>query len=260
MSDLIENWRFDPFLGTLNPLSLTETHTIELFQNFGNRYGIQLTNGILNELPSSVVIAGYTEVGKATAPASNQFRVDYDPLRQDGTVITAVRYYNTGFIEFNASQNGVSVTVNYKGTGRIVNGQNFAFFLKDTSIPGFLTVEGPFTTKGSWTSEGNARYSFPATQTFSAAGNETLNCATKSLFLKTGGTATITLSNMTEGQTIRIIVSSTGSAYALTWAGETFRWAFATVPTPTVTASRFDMYSFQKLGGVVYAFRTAVMG
>jgi hypothetical protein len=56
------------------------------------------------------------------------------------------------------------------------------------------------------------------------------------LFLKTGGTATITLSSMTEGQTIRIIVSSTGSAYTLTWAGETFRWAFATVPTPTVTA------------------------
>jgi hypothetical protein len=86
-----------------------------------------------------------------------------------------------------------------------------------------------------------------------AAGSQTLNCATTSTILKYGGNATITFANMGEGQSVTVIFSSTGSAYVLNWAGETIAWAGAAKPTPTTSLSRFDFYTFQKLGGVVFA-------
>lgn len=85
------------------------------------------------------------------------------------------------------------------------------------------------------------------------AGNETLDCNIASTFFKTGGTATITFANLSEGQSVDVLMQSTGSAYVLTWAGATFRWQGATVPTPTPTASRWDLYSFKRIGGIVYA-------
>jgi hypothetical protein len=271
---MARQWRRNPFTGTVFPATLQEIHTVQYYDDW-NANGIQLMEGVYLDNPSSIVItenvtggATFTEVPRATTPGTGQYRVDYD----------AENFSGTSRIEFNASAVGTEVVVDYRGTGLLATTDNYAEYLAFTTIPGPVTVTGDWTiggdtdlqgtmdvagsltSTGAWTSQGNARYSFTATQTFSAAGNETLDCATKSLFLKTGGTATVTLSNMTEGQTIRIILSSTGSAYTITWAGETFRWAFATVPVPTATASRYDMYSFQKLGGIVYAFRTAVMG
>ena len=125
----IDDWRLDPFLGTYSPKNISETQTVRQFACFGNRYGIQTEHSILFESPSSVVITGFNEVGFGTAPSINEFRVDYDPLKQDGTTITTVKYKNTGFIEFNSGQNGVSVTVAYKGTGGIVSLTNTNSFV-----------------------------------------------------------------------------------------------------------------------------------
>lgn len=119
---------------------------------------------------------------------------------------------------------------------------------------------GTETVSGDKSFEGNIRNTFTSVQTFTSAGNETLDCSVKSKFLKTGGTATVTLSNMAEGQTIKIYISSTGSSYTITWAGETFKWVNSTIPTPTNTALKFDCYFLEKIGGVVYASRSGVYG
>lgn len=95
------------------------------------------------------------------------------------------------------------------------------------------------------------RESSPETELLSAE-NATLDCAQKSLFRKTGGTCTITFSNMVENQQINLSMESTGSAYTLTFAGETFKWPESTQPTPTPTADKVDIYSFIKIAGIVY--------
>ncbi|PJZ87610.1 hypothetical protein [Leptospira levettii] len=84
-----------------------------------------------------------------------------------------------------------------------------------------------------------------------AAGSETLNCLKNSHFRKLGGTATIGFSNMAEGQRVVLLMDSIGSAYAITWTGS-IRWAGATLPTPTATASRYDIYEFIRLGGITF--------
>jgi len=152
-----DDWRIDPFLGTLFPVTRSETYEVQAFPNFGGRIGIQTDFGILFETPSSVVIAGFTETSFANAPSATQFRVDYDNIREDGTIIEAIKYKNTGFIEFNASQLGNSVTVDYRGTGRIVSGRNLAVFIADETIPGDLQITGNVTIggTGSGTGEGN---------------------------------------------------------------------------------------------------------
>ena len=89
------------------------------------------------------------------------------------------------------------------------------------------------------------------TQTASAAGNETIDCSLKHVALKTGGTATITLSNLAEGQTFTLIVTSTGSAYTITW-GTTIKWPSGIVPAPTTVAASRDVYTFTKVGGEIF--------
>jgi hypothetical protein len=137
-----DNWQIDPFIGTLGFVPRVETHTVRQYSNYGNRFGVQVDYNILFTNPSTVSIPGYTEVAFGVSPSINQFRVDYDNLRQDGTVIETIKYKNTAFIEFNAGANGSSVTVTYRGTGRVVTGKNLANFIADQAIPGGLEIEG----------------------------------------------------------------------------------------------------------------------
>lgn len=106
---------------------------------------------------------------------------------------------------------------------------------------------------------GYARENSPTT-TLNSAGTEVLNCAAKSPWKKTGGTATITLSGMAENQQVVLIMVSTGSPYTLIFAGESFKWQNAIQPTPTATIGFVDLYSFFKIGGVVYANAMLKMG
>lgn len=100
---------------------------------------------------------------------------------------------------------------------------------------------------------GNPRMALASTITPSSAGNETLDCAAASLFMKTGGTATINLSGMTEGQVIHLYVSATGSSYTITWAGGTYKWLYGEVPTPSATSGEYDLYIFEKVGGIIWS-------
>jgi hypothetical protein len=88
------------------------------------------------------------------------------------------------------------------------------------------------------------------TQVAEAAGNFTFDASLKHVFLKTGGTGTFTISNLQEGQTVNIMVASTGSAYTITWS-PTIKWAGGSAPIPTVASARYDFYTFVKIGGII---------
>jgi hypothetical protein len=94
---------------------------------------------------------------------------------------------------------------------------------------------------------GYGRIVSPA-QVASAAGSETIDCALKHVGLKTGGTATITLSNLAEGQTFTLVINSTGSAYTITWS-PAIKWPAGIVPSPSPNSSVQDIYTFVKIGG-----------
>ncbi|PJZ87611.1 hypothetical protein [Leptospira levettii] len=101
--------------------------------------------------------------------------------------------------------------------------------------------------------ESELRVSKPTDYNLSPAGDETLDCASFSNFRKTGGTATITLSNLGEGQEVSLLIESTGSAYVITWDGGTFKWVGSSIPTPTPSASKLDLYEFKRIGGIIIA-------
>lgn len=94
----------------------------------------------------------------------------------------------------------------------------------------------------------------------STSGNEVLNCAIQSTFRKTGGDAIITLSGMEENQNVSLLMESVGSVYTLTWSGYTFHWPWSSIPTPTTTSGRYDLYNFIKINDVVYGSATIEYG
>ncbi|PJZ51537.1 hypothetical protein CH380_19835 [Leptospira adleri] len=118
---------------------------------------------------------------------------------------------------------------------------------------------GALNTPGMKTITDYVRQSSPVTSLL-PAGNKTIDCATANLFRITGGTATITISNLTENEVVNVVFESTGSAYTITWTGGTFLWPGATVPTPSSTASRKDIYTFIKINGVIFGSAVLSMG
>lgn len=99
---------------------------------------------------------------------------------------------------------------------------------------------------------GYVREVSPATP-LSSAGSQVINCASQSTWRKTGGAATITFSNMSENQLVTMVFEAIGSAYIITWEGETFRWPSGATPAPSAITGTFDVYTFMKIGGIVYA-------
>jgi len=85
----------------------------------------------------------------------------------------------------------------------------------------------------------------------------TLDCSTQHIFFKDGGPTasayTVTLSNMTEGQTVTLLIKSTGFAYTITWQATSpaasFIWGSSGVPIPTASSDKYDVYTFIKIGG-----------
>jgi len=176
---MFENWRFNPFTGTMNEVSITdEQHTVEYHADW-NAYGIQLDEAPQLDNPSTVSIvesgtggATFAEVPRTQAPSSGQYRVDYD----------AATYFGTGRIEFNSADNGKTVLVSYKGGGWIVKNQYRAFqtyllanlhVTEDADIDGDLNVDGTLTVDGASTLTGAV--SAPGGITGDLTGNVTGN-------------------------------------------------------------------------------------
>lgn len=108
----------------------------------------------------------------------------------------------------------------------------------------------PIYNAGMWTFNGFGRFSTPV-PTQSAAGNETFNCANQHSFLKTAGTATLAFNDFAEGQTINIVMVSTGIAYTLTWPVG-IKWPQGVAPIPTGLSGQYDVYTFIKIGGIIF--------
>jgi len=90
----------------------------------------------------------------------------------------------------------------------------------------------------------------------STVANRTLNCNSQHVFARAGYTTgtpmTMTFTHFDEGQTVNVVISSSGGAYTLAWTG--VRWNILGVPTPTNATlnTRYDMYTFIKIGGIIY--------
>jgi len=130
-------WRYDEFEDTFYPLSIVdEEHTIEFISEIA-KYGFFADESVYFESPSSVSViedttggATFTEVSRLSNPGTEQFRVSYD----------AESYFNTGFIECNAADNGKNILLSYKGLGTIAHP---TFRLnRDFNLPGNLIIEG----------------------------------------------------------------------------------------------------------------------
>ena len=60
------NWRFHPFTGVSNPQPLVEEHIVQNFPE-PNLYGIQATEGVVFDQPSSVTLHYLADDGTETA-------------------------------------------------------------------------------------------------------------------------------------------------------------------------------------------------
>jgi hypothetical protein len=83
------------------------------------------------------------------------------------------------------------------------------------------------------------------------------DCSTKHIFYyaaptSAGATVTMQITNLAEGQTVSLLVASSGQAYTITWNTPSINWNVLGTPTPTSTASRYDLYTFIKIGGLVF--------
>ena len=132
------NWRFNPFTNVSNPQSLVEEHLVQSFPE-SNLYGIQATESIVLDQPSSVTLhykaadeteTVLSEVPKSQPPSSGEFRVDYDHDT----------FFGTSLIELNPADDARKVILRYKGLGAIVKSD---YTLNQvTSIPTRLRVRG----------------------------------------------------------------------------------------------------------------------
>ena len=135
-----------------------------------------------------------------------------------------------------------SITINQNASG---SGATVLYFSSDN-----LTRVSCHINTNMYDVGGFARISSP-TQSVKGAGNESLDCSAQHIFYKTGGAATIELLNLNEGQTVNVVMASTGSDYSITWSPVP-KWATATQPVETIAASKYDFYTFIKIGGMVF--------
>ena len=126
---MANNWRYSPRTGTYNAVSITaEAHTIG-FDTEANAYGIRLNEAPQLSAPSTVIIAGFTEIAARTAPSAGEFWVDY----------AADTFTGTGFIEFNAADDTTAITVSYYGLGTVVADSSIVFVSGTQSVTGTKT-------------------------------------------------------------------------------------------------------------------------
>jgi len=90
-----------------------------------------------------------------------------------------------------------------------------------------------------------------------SAGNQTLDFSLSSVYRKTGGDATITLSNIGEGQTISIILESIGACYLINWVATGYInnsvfWSDSKFLASSSDSNKLDFYTFTNIGNTLF--------
>ena len=105
---------------------------------------------------------------------------------------------------------------------------------------------------------GYARIATTGTTAIGAPGTQTIDCSlTHFKLIEGGSSATITLSNLAEGQTFVVVMVGNGFSYGLTWPN--VKWPSGVVPIPTSNVNSWDIYTFTKIGGVIFGAVTKDM-
>jgi hypothetical protein len=114
----------------------------------------------------------------------------------------------------------------------------------------------------------DGRINLGSTVTLQNSGNYIMDASQTSFLRKSGGNCIITINNMSEGQTIKVLIESTGNSYTVQW-NPSVKWSSMlpngvslsgntlsvgstnhTAPTPTSLSNTYDLYTIQKIGGI----------
>lgn len=147
------NWRGDPFdEGTVTPYPKTEYHLVPS----NSPYQVQLEEVPLFEESSNVTVtdmgtdgSGSTALTEmATAPGSDQYRVDYDTM------------FASALVQFNAAQASHIVKIEYKGIGSPVLAGSIRRMYDYPAILSYFGdgSDGSFTSSGNVTLDGIKQY------------------------------------------------------------------------------------------------------
>lgn len=220
-----KNLRYNVFTGVWYPKTITAEPHIIAFQEESNSYGFWLFENPQQNSPQDVVIklsgspfTEFTEVPFSQSPNSEQYRIDYLVDRQ----------FATGFVNFNAADDGKEVEVDYKGLGTAV--LNDYTLLQTTTIPtsvnigGDLDVVGNFdksgteflTASGTWTPPDNVTEIIILIAAGGGGG-----CAVSSTIYGSGGGSSCSLQKVTivEGEDIVYTIGAGGVGSAAGGAG-----------------------------------------
>lgn len=132
---------------------------------------------------------------------------------------------------------------------------------KETEIlvlPG-LQMSGSITQTSGFNNLSDGRTNLSSIIPLQSSSNYIMDCSTTSFVRKTGGDCNFTLSNMSEGQTVRIIFESIGSPYLINWlpyimwgssfiAGEAPTLFPGDIPVPSSYVGAKDFYEITKIG------------
>ena len=144
-----QDFRYNPISRVFVPETITaEPKTCGLIPNMGGVYGFQLNEIPLKESPSTVVVTRsdltvFTEVVD-TAPIGTEFYVDY---HYD-------TYANRGYVILNASQNGQTFTVAYKGLGSVMSVANTQY-IEQAALDSKLSRDGSLPMLGNLNANSN---------------------------------------------------------------------------------------------------------
>jgi len=108
---------------------------------------------------------------------------------------------------------------------------------------------------------GYGRFSSPTQSPTQITNGMNIDCSLKHINYysapASGGAYTIHLINLVEGQTVNVVIAASAITYTLTWTSPSIIWGPTAVPTPTVASSKYDFYTFIKVGGLT--FGTAIL-
>jgi len=132
----------------------------------------------------------------------------------------------------------------------IISGSIVPYDIGVASSTGMLNVNG------------FSRISSPTQSSTQITNGMNIDCSLKHINYysapASNGAYTLHVINLVEGQTVNVVVAASASiTYTLAWTTPSIIWGPTGTPTPTTANSKYDFYTFIKVGGLV--FGTAIL-